>query len=276
VVLIVGLGMLALLLRAPNWVFGGAVLGVSFLCGRELEQLRLCAAGAAGVEGRAADSRSTRFGLASALVGLAALAGPWPYGRASQASVSLDLLPAVAALFVLTIVLHATTARTGRAGARDWLATAGGLLYCGFLAAHLALLKLSDPSGALVILTLAIAWGGDIGGYLVGRALGRRVLWPSVSRRKTLEGAIGALGTGLLAAFAVRMTFSIEVSATTFFGVALIGQILAQAGDVLESAIKRRYGARHSGRLLPGEGGALDILDGTLLVAPWIYYVVPR
>jgi CDP-diglyceride synthetase len=275
IALIVGLGVLALLLMAPDWAFGVAVVGVSFLCGRELETLRETAAASANGEDGVADSRSTRSGLASALVALTALAGPWLHSGVSRAPVSLDLLSVVAVLLVLTVALHGTRARTGRAGARDWLATAGGLAYCGILPAYLALLKLSDPSGALVIVTLAIAWGGDIGGYLVGRTLGRHVLWPSVSGRKTLEGAIGALGTGLLAAFAVRTVFSIEVSTTTFFGVVLIGQILAQAGDLLESAIKSRYSARHSGRLLPGEGGVLDILDGTLLAAPWIYYVLP-
>lgn len=279
VVLIIGLGMLALLLKAPNWVFGGAVLGVSFLCGRELETMRERTAGAASVDGGVADSRSTRFGLASALVGLTALAGPWLHDGSSRAPAALDLLSVVAVLLVLTVVLHATRKRaalTGRAGTRDWLATAGRLVYCGFLPAYLALIKLSDPSGALVMLTLAIAWGGDIGGYLVGRALGRHLLWPSVSERKTVEGAIGSLAAGLLAAFAVRTSFSIEVSAAAFFGIVLIGQILAQVGDLLESAIKSRYGTRHSGRLLPGEGGVLDILDGALLTAPWIYYVLPR
>ena len=100
----------------------------------------------------------------------------------------------------------------------------------------------------------------------VGRAIGGPLLWPQVSPNKTWSGALGGLAGGVaggtLVAYASGMGRLAAVGV-----IALVLSALAQAGDLLESAIKRRFGAKDTGRLIPGHGGLMDRLDG-FLVAP--------
>jgi phosphatidate cytidylyltransferase len=121
---------------------------------------------------------------------------------------------------------------------------------------------------ALAIWLLLVVWATDTGAFFVGRAIGGPRLWPSLSPHKTWAGAIG----GLAAAVAVAVGIGHGVAAAGWTGggaasarLALAGLLvglLAEAGDLLESAMKRRYKVKDSGRLIPGHGGLLDRLDG--------------
>jgi phosphatidate cytidylyltransferase len=93
-----------------------------------------------------------------------------------------------------------------------------------------------------------------------------------VSPKKTWEGALG----GTLAALAagVLVAYLLGHSVTTGFWVALAGSIAGQAGDLVESAVKRYAGVKDSGHLIPGHGGILDRFDSLMLAAPWVYLVV--
>jgi phosphatidate cytidylyltransferase len=117
---------------------------------------------------------------------------------------------------------------------------------------------LRDTHGAeMVFWLVASVVVTDIGAYFVGKKFGKRKLVPSISPNKTWEGA----GGGLLCALVVGALFG------NIFG-SLVISVLSMAGDLLESKIKRIFGVKDSGNLIPGHGGILDRVDGFLLAAP--------
>ncbi len=138
-----------------------------------------------------------------------------------------------------------------------------GGLYIGPAIAALIWLRAQPNGYRWVLLLAAIVWGGDVGAYLVGRLVGGPRLAPSISPGKTWSGAIGGTLIAVLAGMAVWPERLALVAP-----IALLLSIVAQAGDLLESAIKRRFGVKDSGRLIPGHGGLLDRLDGVLTSAP--------
>ncbi len=144
-----------------------------------------------------------------------------------------------------------------------------GMPYVGLGAVALAWLRADPIAGfANVLFLLLIVWGSDIGAYLAGRVFGGPKLAPAISPGKTWSGAVG----GLLAAMCVaaiaawRLDPDASMARACILGAAL--GVTAQAGDLLESAIKRHFGVKDSGRLIPGHGGLLDRFDAVLLVAP--------
>ena len=155
-----------------------------------------------------------------------------------------------------------------------------GVLYVGWLSAHLVLLRelpwragtaYADGAG-YVLLAFFITWSCDTGAYAVGRLLGRTRPWIKISPRKSLEGAIGGLSFSIVAAFVARAWFAPYLRAwdAAFLG-ALTG-VFAQAGDLVESLLKRD--ARHgdSSDFIPGHGGILDRFDSLYFGAPLVFY----
>ena len=153
----------------------------------------------------------------------------------------------------------------------------GSPLSCG--AAYIALPSLAlvwlraQPAGlAIVLMVMLTVWASDTGAYVAGRAIGGPKLAPRISPSKTWSGAAG----GLLAACLVGALFGLAGAVlrplpSTPAGAALIACLLglaAQAGDLAESAAKRRFGVKDSGRLIPGHGGLLDRVDGLMAAAP--------
>lgn len=145
---------------------------------------------------------------------------------------------------------------------------AAGVLYAGLGVLALVWLRADPVAGrANLVFLVAVIWASDIGAYLAGRLIGGPKLAPAVSPGKTWSGATGGLGAAMAAgcAAAALMAPGHPVRA------ALLAVLLAaasQAGDLLESAIKRGFGVKDSGQLIPGHGGLLDRLDGFLLAAP--------
>lgn len=143
---------------------------------------------------------------------------------------------------------------------RVW--TMAGVGYAGVMLLAPMLLRADEENGFLAMLLLfAVVWTTDVLGYFAGRALGGPKLCPPVSPKKTwsgaLAGTIGAMIVGV--AFARAFGFANEVSLAL---VALVLSVLAQSGDLLESAIKRHFGAKDASQLIPGHGGVMDRLDG--------------
>ncbi|ESW91219.1 MULTISPECIES: phosphatidate cytidylyltransferase [unclassified Mesorhizobium] len=175
------------------------------------------------------------------------------------------LLPLVAALVAVTAV--ASSMR--RAG--PW--EASGLAYAAVSGLSLAFLRDGDHSGLLAILFLfAVVWATDIFAYFVGRSIGGPRLAPSISPGKTRSGALGGVVGGVVAGLllaAVAGTGNLVVLGV----VALVLSIVAQAGDLFESWVKRRHGRKDSGTLIPGHGGIMDRVDG-LVAAAFALYVI--
>ena len=117
---------------------------------------------------------------------------------------------------------------------------------------------------ALVLWIFIATWATDIGAYLVGRTMGRTRLAPAISPNKTVEGLLG--GVAAAAIFAGAWTLAAGINKTLLI-LAPIFAIVAQAGDLFESWMKRRAGVKDSGELLPGHGGFFDRLDGLIPVA---------
>ena len=154
---------------------------------------------------------------------------------------------------------------TDEAFAPAW--AAGGVIYAGALLIAPAILR-SDPQGGLVALLFLFAnvWATDIFAFFCGRAIGGPLLWPRVSPKKTWAGAIGGLAGGVAASVAVA--YASEVGKLGIVGVmACVLSVLAQAGDLFESSVKRRFGAKDASHLIPGHGGLMDRLDGFIVAA---------
>ena len=148
---------------------------------------------------------------------------------------------------------------------------ASGILYVGL--AVVALVWLREWPGAdgrrAVFFVILVVWASDIGAYAAGRLMGGPKLAPALSPAKTWSGAAG----GLVAAMVVGEIVAGHVTIATALFAGVLA-IVCQAGDLLESAIKRHVGVKDSGRLIPGHGGLLDRLDGLLAAAPVAALVV--
>ncbi|MGA3397689.1 MAG: CDP-archaeol synthase [Acetobacteraceae bacterium] len=157
--------------------------------------------------------------------------------------------------------------RAGRGTAAGLVA---GAVYILLAAVGLIWLR-ADPlvGRANLLFLLALVWASDIGAYVAGRAIGGPRLAPLISPGKTVSGALG----GLLAAVLVGIAASLSLAAwhpTAVWCAGMLGGllgVLAQAGDLGESFVKRQFGVKDSGRLIPGHGGLLDRLDALLAVA---------
>lgn len=187
-----------------------------------------------------------------------------------------------ATLYAATVL--AIVAQLARADASlSALATAVfGLAYVGWFGAHAALLHGVDATGpGLFTILLVAVILNDAGAYFVGKSIGKRKLAPVLSPNKTWEGAIGGfaltiIGMVLVRQFALSMHWQgfPDWSLPRYTLVGALLSVVAQAGDLTESALKRDAGVKDSGRLFPGHGGALDRCDGFLFAAPVLYYMM--
>jgi phosphatidate cytidylyltransferase len=169
-----------------------------------------------------------------------------------------------AAVAVL-VVGPLAAAGLGPAGKRIWVA--GGWAYAGAMLAAPVLLRSDVQYGLVALLFLfAVVWMTDIFGYLAGRVVGGRRLWPAISPNKTWAGAIGGAAAAVIAGTIVAMWAGLaNLPALAFVSLGL--SVVSQAGDFSESALKRRFGAKDASHLIPGHGGLMDRLDGFLAAA---------
>ncbi len=156
--------------------------------------------------------------------------------------------------------------------ARNWAAMTGGTAYVGLPFAALALLRQADNGLDWLAVAFLATFATDTSAYVVGSLFGRRRLAPSVSPGKTWEGAIGGLLGGFAATLALLHLLNLAAGgliAAAALGVAI--PIAGQAGDLFESWLKRKAGAKDSGSLIPGHGGLLDRLDSLAPVVTLVY-----
>jgi phosphatidate cytidylyltransferase len=121
-----------------------------------------------------------------------------------------------------------------------------------------------------LLFACAITWAGDTLAYFVGRAMGKHLLAPKLSPKKTWEGSVGGMVGSLAVAYAFSYWIKIPVGHLLAMGA--VGNVAGQMGDLLESAYKRSAGVKDSGGLLPGHGGILDRIDALILCIPVIWY----
>jgi phosphatidate cytidylyltransferase len=182
---------------------------------------------------------------------------------AGAASLALALALAASELLLAAIIVLAigvlAVASLAPAERRMWIA--GAIPYAGALGLAPIVLRSEEQDGFLAVIFLfAVVWTTDIVAYFAGRAAGGPKLMPLVSPNKTWSGALA----GTVAAVMVAVIFA-ETAGLAAFALAMLAVILsvfAQAGDLFESFLKRRFGAKDSSHLIPGHGGLMDRLDG--------------
>jgi phosphatidate cytidylyltransferase len=241
----------ALILWDQAWGFGALVLVVAAIGLREYTAIALSGA----------DVR-LRAGVIVLGVGLAA---------------GLYALPAYAVVWMLAAFVGTAAlvlfdpGEIPAAGARLGIA-AFGVFYLGLLCAPMAILQRDAPHGrAWVMLAIALTFGNDTGAYFAGRGLGRHKLYPAVSPAKTVEGGIGGMLAGVLIMFGARATFVPWLTVRDCLFAALPAGVIGPIGDLVESLIKRAFGVKDSGKLIPGHGGMLDRIDALLFVSAWLF-----
>jgi phosphatidate cytidylyltransferase len=154
-----------------------------------------------------------------------------------------------------------------------------GAWYIGAPPAAFLWLRGQDPGGMMAVLALfVIIWCADIAGYFAGRLIGGPKLAPGISPHKTWSGLAGSLSAGAGAGAVCAAVFGGPVDVWMAVGLTLA--MLGLCGDLLESALKRRFGVKDASRIIPGHGGMLDRLDGLIVAtlgaacvvaaAPWI------
>jgi phosphatidate cytidylyltransferase len=214
----------------------------------------------------------------AALVALAALGVAWEWAQlcgADPKRLPGLVVPALAVLAVILTALGwpgfafgllaigflAAWAGSGRPG------LSAGILYLGISGLVLVWLRADAEAGlANVLFIILVVWASDIGAYLVGRWIGGPKLAPSISPGKTWSGAVGGLASAVAIGLCVALLAPGGPGRAAL--VAAVLAVVSQAGDLLESAIKRRFGVKDSGRLIPGHGGLLDRLDAALAAIP--------
>jgi len=145
-------------------------------------------------------------------------------------------------------------------GRRGW--AAAGVVYAGIALLAPMVLRPDREFGLLAMLFLfAVVWSTDILGYFVGRTIGGPRLAPHISPKKTWSGAcggaLGALAAGIAVVYIAGDTALLPVTCVAF-----VLSIASQAGDLFESAVKRRFGVKDASHVIPGHGGLMDRLDG--------------
>lgn len=194
-----------------------------------------------------------------------------------------DLLtPVLSALALLLFIIISFRSPLERV-LFDTAASVFGLLYIGLSLITIPLLSAQENGSSLLLLLFLVVWSGDVAALYVGKNLGKRRLAPRLSPNKTWEGSIASVAASVIIVFLLFWVASalerrglgwISYSGSHLHWIllAILLNIAAQIGDLIESAIKRGARVKDSGGLLPGHGGVLDRIDALLLAAPVLWY----
>jgi phosphatidate cytidylyltransferase len=149
-----------------------------------------------------------------------------------------------------------------------------GLLYGALGLTALSALRLKWNGGSWVVAALTVTWANDTLAYFAGRFFGKHKLYPAVSPNKTWEGFAGGMVGSILGLVIFKQFFFSGLSWADCVCVGVAGGVLGPLGDFCESMLKRAYGVKDSGRLVPGHGGILDRIDALLFNAPMVFVYV--
>lgn len=211
---------------------------------------------------------------------VAMISGSWFFfGQTNQLRNSYDFDILILLIFAVGVFLRQFPRELNSRGIEMMAATLFGLIYVGWLGNFITRVNFAVPNnqGRYFVMYLVVCTKfTDIGAYLVGSTIGRHKMTPKISPKKTWEGTFGGIAFAVGGSFLCLSLYKSELSAfgmnamhATILGI-LLG-IAAVIGDLAESLIKREAGVKDSGTILPGHGGALDLLDSLLFCAPLLY-----
>ncbi len=192
----------------------------------------------------------------------------WGFGTDARVLLSVLLVYPMVALFVTLVRLGANETTGMRAFAMMF-----GPMWVGGGLATLALVRrdAGDSGPGFVILALVLSWFSDTGAYFAGRFLGKHKLYEAVSPKKTVEGAIGGLTAAIVGAIVGHFFYLRTVPLDHAIILAIVAGGLGQAGDLGESMLKRSFGVKDSGGIVPGHGGILDRVDALIVTGAFGY-----
>ncbi len=150
--------------------------------------------------------------------------------------------------------------------------TAFAALYIPFLFSRVIIIRQLPDGVAWLAISFAITWGYDTAAFVAGSTWGRRKLCPELSPGKSVEGVLGGVVISTVAPAVVGLAFGLDPLLVGLIG--LLGGAVAQIGDLAESAIKRQFGTKDAGHILPGHGGILDRFDSYLAVIAYLYVLL--
>lgn len=124
-----------------------------------------------------------------------------------------------------------------------------------------------------ILFAFTVIWMTDSGAYFIGRKFGKRKLWPDISPNKTIAGFVGGIGAAIVFACLFQYIYPVTSSYSILIIVTVLASVVGQLGDLVESAMKRHYDVKDSGKILPGHGGILDRFDSLLFVIPLLHFL---
>ncbi len=175
-------------------------------------------------------------------------------------------------LAVISLILMQFNRRQNSGTIVEISTTLFGVLYISWFFSFMIKVRYLEGGMGFFLAILLIAKLGDVGAYLIGSRFGKTPLFPRISPKKSVEGSVGGLIFSVAGALIARPFLQAPLWHLVFLG--LILGILAQAGDLSESLMKRDCEIKDSGKIFPGMGGVLDVIDSLLFVAPVFYFYV--
>lgn len=181
-------------------------------------------------------------------------------------------------IVLATMTYHLVAFEKGRdSSASDFVISLGGLTYLGILGSHLISLRQLPDGLWWFMLIMPIAWLADSGAFFIGSRFGKHRIAPRLSPKKSWEGYLGGVLTGIASGILFSYLWGLVSPAMTLSRGLIAGIVLSvfpTLGDLGESMLKRQFGVKDSGNLLPGHGGVLDRLDSWIWAAAIGYYLI--
>ncbi len=230
------------ILAGPQWAFAAVLAAIGLLAFHEYDRI-------------AAGHGFVRAGLPGMAAGLALLFAPTPW-----------MVVPLAGIAAMALALRARDLAQVLPSAAAFLL---GVVY--IFGAFRCAIELRGVNQHWLMFALLINWAGDTAALYIGQAFGRHKLAPRVSPAKTWEGAFGSVAGGLTAGAVYAHYLLPAAPLGVVLGLAAVGNLAGQVGDLCESALKRGAGVKDSGSWLPGHGGWLDRIDSSLFSIPVVY-----
>lgn len=205
------------------------------------------------------------FGMAATVV----LVIPWQTDRIGFG------LPIGSLIWLILFVLLAVTVVSKNKVTIDHAAVVfAGIIYIGFGFHYMVSSRWIEMDGLFwSLLAFLCIWASDAGAYFAGVAFGKTPMWPTISPKKTIEGALGGVLLAVIVALAFHFFAPDTLHLGRAVGIGLLAAAVGQMGDLIQSAYKRVKGIKDTGTILPGHGGILDRVDSWLIVFPFLCLV---
>ncbi len=256
----VGLAIVLPILREGG---GWVVALVAFVVGVGMDEWAVMVAG----EGEGVPARRLRARLV--LIPMGVLAFWWVAVGAKGSALPPEalLLAIVGVGFLVPMFAEPDVRRAGDEAVKN----VAGLVYVPLLLATLIPIRAREDGLWMMAFLLAATWLGDTGAYFAGRFFGRHKLFPRISPNKTVEGAIGGLVVSAFGSAVIARASGLPFTVLEAVLLAAVLDVAGIVGDLAESMLKRAWGVKDSGWIMPGHGGILDRIDSLLFTAPLLW-----